>query len=536
MRIPIIKKTILLLLFFVVTISANKKIDTLSFWAMDNGPGSASVLQEMVKRFEVETSIPVVFKELKWESAFDEIEKAFSEGTAPDVLQIGSSWVSIFAGNGYLDGMQSFLNEIDSSRFFDEMSKFSSMEGDSNYYAVPWFLDVRAFFGNKAVLDSLGIRNTHMKSFTRARGVMKAIAQNKLKNAEGKKIVPFGLPGKEDWTAPQVMAPWIWSFGGDFLVKQDSLWKSALLDSNTLNGLFHYLTLLKDTTCAPNALFENSTENANRFINSEQVFLMGTSEIIRKMDVSVEEGGLKEKSISQDGLVLIPMPFGPKGQFTFVGGSHLAISKNAKKDTKKLLQYLVRVDNIDTYTRRIGFLPSDKSAISVWSQDPRYNALIEDLSHGRSFPNLPQWGEIENILIEMSNEIGSIYRYAVENEDRTAEVASIIVLADEKIQKLLSTDSIDSTDSLDSLSSKDSTNSSIRNTDSLLTWVMKILSQKEKEEDFLSVKWFPKGFIIPLPGESWAFRFSVLIGIAVICFFIFFVESKYHLIRRKKKK
>lgn len=522
-----------LVLFLLILLSSSfaaKKVDTLSFWAMDNGPGSAAVLQEMLTRFEVETSIPVVFKELKWESAFDEIQKAFSEGTAPDVLQVGSSWISIFAGKGYLDGMQSFLNEIDSSRFFDEMSKFSSIEGDSNYYAVPWFLDVRAFFGNKAVLDFLGIRDAHMKSFTRARGVMKAIAQNGLKNAEGKEIVPFGLPGKDDWTAPQVMAPWIWSYGGDFLVKQDSLWKSALLDSNTLNGLFHYLTLLKDTTCVPNALFENSVENATRFTNSEQAFLMGTSEIIRKMDVSVEEGGLKEKSISQDGLVLIPMPFGPKGQFTFVGGSHLAISKNAKKDTKKLLQFLVRVDHIDTYTRRIGFLPSDKSVISVWAQDPRYNALIEDLSHGRSFPNLSQWGEIETILINMSNDIGSIYRTAIENEDRTAEVASIIVRADEKIQNLLSTDS------LDSLSSIDSTNSSIRNTDSLLTWVMKILSQKEKEEDFLTVKWFPKGFIIPLPGESWTFRFAIIIGIGVICLFIFFVESKYHLIRRKKKK
>ncbi len=522
-----------LVLFLLILLSSSfaaKKVDTLSFWAMDNGPGSAAVLQEMLTRFEVETSIPVVFKELKWESAFDEIQKAFSEGTAPDVLQVGSSWISIFAGKGYLDGMQSFLNEIDSSRFFYEMSKFSSIEGDSNYYAVPWFLDVRAFFGNKAVLDSLGIRDAHMKSFTRARGVMKAIAQNGLKNAEGKEIVPFGLPGKDDWTAPQVIAPWIWSYGGDFLVKQDSLWKSALLDSNTLNGLFHYLTLLKDTTCVPNALFENSVENATRFTNSEQAFLMGTSEIIRKMDVSVEEGGLKEKSISQDGLVLIPMPFGPKGQFTFVGGSHLAISKNAKKDTKKLLQFLVRVDHIDTYTRRIGFLPSDKSVISVWAQDPRYNALIEDLSHGRSFPNLSQWGEIETILINMSNDIGSIYRTAIENEDRTAEVASIIVRADEKIQNLLSTDS------LDSLSSIDSTNSSIRNTDSLLTWVMKILSQKEKEEDFLTVKWFPKGFIIPLPGESWTFRFAIIIGIGVICLFIFFVESKYHLIRRKKKK
>lgn len=522
-----------LVLFLLILLSSSfaaKKVDTLSFWAMDNGPGSAAVLQEMLTRFEVETSIPVVFKELKWESAFDEIQKAFSEGTAPDVLQVGSSWISIFAGKGYLDGMQSFLNEIDSSRFFYEMSKFSSIEGDSNYYAVPWFLDVRAFFGNKAVLDSLGIRDAHMKSFTRARGVMKAIAQNGLKNAEGKEIVPFGLPGKDDWTAPQVIAPWIWSYGGDFLVKQDSLWKSALLDSNTLNGLFHYLTLLKDTTCVPNALFENSVENATRFTNSEQAFLMGTSEIIRKMDVSVEEGGLKEKSISQDGLVLIPMPFGPKGQFTFVGGSHLAISKNAKKDTKKLLQFLVRVDHIDTYTRRIGFLPSDKSVISVWAQDPRYNALIEDLSHGRSFPNLSQWGEIETILINMSNDIGSIYRTAIENEDRTAEVASIIVRADEKIQNLLSTDS------LDSLSSIDSTNSSIRNTDSLLTWTMKILSQKEKEEDFLTVKWFPKGFIIPLPGESWTFRFAIIIGIGVICLFIFFVESKYHLIRRKKKK
>ena len=185
MRISIIKKIIVSLLIFTATIFANKKVDTLSFWAMDNGPGSAAVLREMVFQFEKETGIPVVFKELKWESAFGEIQKAFLEGTAPDLLQVGSSWISIFAGNGYLDGMQSFLNEIDSSRFFDEMSKFSSMEGDSNYYAVPWFLDVRAFFGNKAVLDSLGIRNTHMKSFTRARGVMKAIAQNKLKNAEG---------------------------------------------------------------------------------------------------------------------------------------------------------------------------------------------------------------------------------------------------------------------------------------------------------------------------------------------------------------
>ena len=302
----------LVLLLILLSSSFAAKSGYTLFWAMDNGPGSAAVLQEMLTRFEVETSIPVVFKELKWESAFDEIQKAFSEGTAPDVLQVGSSWISIFAGKGYLDGMQSFLNEIDSSRFFDEMSKFSSIEGDSNYYAVPWFLDVRAFFGNKAVLDSLGIRDAHMKSFTRARGVMKAIAQNGLKNAEGKEIVPFGLPGKDDWTAPQVIAPWIWSYGGDFLVKQDSLWKSALLDSNTLNGLFHYLTLLKDTTCVPNALFENSVENATRFTNSEQAFLMGTSEIIRKMDVSVEEGGLKEKSISQDGLVLIPMPFGPR--------------------------------------------------------------------------------------------------------------------------------------------------------------------------------------------------------------------------------
>lgn len=518
MRFSIVNKILFSLMFLAVISFANKKVDTLSFMVIDNGLGSASILQKMLERFETETGIPVVLREVQWGNAFDEIQKAFSEGNAPDVLQLGSTWISYLAGDHYLEDLRSNLDEIDSSRFFDEMARFSSIEGDSGFYAVPWFLDVRAFFGNKAVLDSLGILDAHLTSFTRARGVMKAIAKNNLKNIDGKEIVPFGLPGKDDWTGPQLMAPWIWGYGGDFLVKQDSVWKSALLDSNTLNGLFHYFTLLRDTISTPQALFENSMDNANRFINSEQVFLMGTSEIIRKMDVSIQEGGLKEKSIAKDGIVLFSMPSGPSGHFTFVGGSHLAVSKGAKKDAQKLLQFLVRVDNIDAYTRRIGFLPSDKSVISVWSQDIRYNHLIEDLKQGRSFPNIAKWGEIENILIELSNSVGSIYRYAVEDEDRTSEVALLIVKADEKINALLSPDTV------------------VRNTDSLVKWTEKILTQKEKEDDFLSVKWFPKAFLIRLPGESWAFRLAVLLGVIVVCFFIFFVESKAHLIRRKKKK
>lgn len=515
----ILKNGFLSLLLLAVMSQGAKKVDTLSLWAMSNGPGSGDLLRELLIRFESETSIPVVLKELNWETAFEEINSAFLEGRGPDVLQLGSSWIPFFARHGFLDSLQSIVTQLEAERFFEESAKFSKVEGDSVYYAVPWFLDVRALFGNKAVLDSIGIREAHMTSFTRARGVMRMIAQSRLKNADKERVVPFGLPGKDDWTGPQVMAPWVWSYGGQFVKKEDSVWKSALLDSNTLNGLFHYLTLLHDTACVPYALFENSSQNANRFINSEQVFLMGTSEIIRKIDIPIKEGGFKGKNIGRDGIVLLPMPFGPKGHFTFVGSSHLAVSKHAKKKSKDLLQFLVRVDNIDAYTRRIGFLPSDKSAISVWSKDPRYNSLIESLEHGRSFPNIAEWGDIEKILIEMSNDIGSIYRHAIEDEDRTPEVARLIVLADKKINAVLSQDSLEE-----------------RNTDSLLLFTQKILNQKVKDEDFLSVKWFPKGFLIPLPGQSWTFRFAVLIGIGLTCFLIFFIESRYRLIRRRKKK
>lgn len=512
-------KNLLLSFLLLTMMSQAKKVDTLSLWAMPNGPGSGDLLRELLVRFETETSIPVVLKELNWETAFDEIHTAFREGRGPDVLQLGSSWIPFFVRNGFLDSLQSIIEELDSDRFFEESVKFSRVGDDSTYYTVPWFLDVRALFANKAILDSIGIRDAHMTSFSRARGVMRMIAQNRLKNENKERIVPFGLPGKNDWTGPQVMAPWIWSYGGQFVKKEDSVWKSALLDSNTLNGLFHYLTLLHDTACVPYALFENSSQNANRFINSEQVFLMGTSEIIRKIDLPIKEGGFKEKNIGRDGIVLLPMPFGPKGHFTFVGSSHLAVSKQAKKKAKDLLQFLVRVDNIDAYTRRIGFLPSDKSAINVWSKDPRYNCLIENLEHGRSFPNIAEWGDIEQVLIEMSNDIGSIYRHAIEDEDRTLEVARLIVLADKKINAILSFDSLEE-----------------RNTDSLLLFTEKILKQKVKEEDFLFVKLFPKGFLIPLPGQSWTFRFAVLIGIALTCLLIFFIESRYRLIRRRKKK
>jgi multiple sugar transport system substrate-binding protein len=144
--------------------------------------------------------------------------------------------------------------------------------------------------------------------------------------------------------------------------------------------------------------------------------------------------------LSKDGLITVAMPKGPAGNFTFVGGSHLAFPKNGNpakvKAAEDLFQFMLRADNIDYYSRRSGFIPPDGSLIRIWMQDARYNHLINGLeNNGRSCQNIPEWSEIEMIVNGMVNAVAK--NIAENNADVNEVTAKLVLETHEKINKVL---------------------------------------------------------------------------------------------------
>lgn len=423
--------------------TAATSADTLSIWVMDNGLGSKNAMKRLVKKFYRETGIPVKLTSLSWGEAFRKITFTFADSNdvAPDVIQLGSTWVPHFASTGAIRPIDNLISIIDTARFLGEGLRSSHIAGSPETYAVPWFIDVRGFFVNERIWRELGLEDSDFESYAHVLGVLKTIASSDLTTEVGVKVTPFTLPGKDDWAGQQCMAPFVWSHGGDFVVPAGKGYRSALLDSNTLVGLALYANIMGDAQMAPHSLYENSSDNAEGFVRSERVIHYGTSELIKLLEYPEEAGGLANSAIAKDGIKVLDLPAGPHGKFSFMGGSHLALGN--KKDTSKyalaeqLLAYMLRADNIDAFSRQVGFLPADRSILHIWNRDSRYSKLVAELEHSRSFPNIPEWGEVEKILINLSNGMGALFKNTKHRKKRSAALAQMVYEANAKINEIL---------------------------------------------------------------------------------------------------
>ena len=104
---------------------------------------------------------------------------------------------------------------------------------------------------------------------------------------------------------------------------------------------------------------------------------------------------------------------------------------------ENLLAYLLRADNVDAFCRAVGFLPSDRGLISIWNQDRRYSQIIQSLESGKSFPNIPEWGDIEAVLNQLANDIGTTLSTNRDDASRAREIAKLLVKTHNRVNEIL---------------------------------------------------------------------------------------------------
>lgn len=418
----VLKLSFLLLAISVTAAFATNAKKTLSVWIMPNGATPKEKLQQTLADFTKQTGYPTEVRVLDWGEAWNSISTMLRSGqNQPDVVQLGTTWIPYFASRGEIKPLNPYLKEFKADRFVPVSWNTTHIDSDTTIYSIPWFIDIRAILANKRILDKNGISAETLGTYDGFASAVRKINANKEILDDGIKVKGFAFPGKSDWNIPHNFAPWIWSNGGDFIKKgEDGKWKSNILDKQTLLGINRYLKFIIDTLVSTESLQQNTAQIAQQFNNGELAFIVNTSEIIMQTRIDGNQGGLSNARIGLDGIDVFAIPQGSVGSVSFIGGSNLAIpAKNNRPEAIKLLKFLTQDAQLDSYTKQIGFLPPSKEVLSTWSEDDIYKKLVVQLESGKSYTAIPEWGDIEQILVNMFSAIWDLLEIpALYSEDK----------------------------------------------------------------------------------------------------------------------
>ncbi|SHK62035.1 extracellular solute-binding protein [Fibrobacter sp. UWEL] len=380
----------------------------LTVWIMPNGASPQEKLEQRLEIFTKRTGIPTKVEVLDWGVAWSRISQALDgKLDAPDVLQLGTTWIPYFASRKEIKPLNGWLKDIQPERFVPVSWNTTHIDADTVIYSVPWFIDVRPLLANKRIFKKNGLTKESVSTYEGFREALKKINASDESLDDGLKVHAYAFPGKSDWNILHNFAPWVWSNGGSFLEKDSTgKWHSNILSKNTLKGIESYLKFILDSLVSTDFLQLNTSQVTQRFNNGELAFIVNTTDVVMQTRFDGAMGGLAEARLGQDSVMVLPFPRGSTGSVSFIGGSNLAIPSSCKRsEAKDLLLFLIEDENLDAYTKQIGLLPSSKKVLEAWSEDEDYKELVKSLETGRAYVSIPEWGELEQLLVNMFSNV-----------------------------------------------------------------------------------------------------------------------------------
>jgi multiple sugar transport system substrate-binding protein len=347
---------------------------------------SAITPEESLSIFLQDFDLPVHLEVHSWDNAWRKISRMALYRVGPDVSQIGTTWLDSLVTLGAL---RAFTDaDIQSlggpSAFFPSSWQMASLPfAGSRIWAIPWLVDVRVIFYWRDMLEEAGVDEA--SAFQTPERVEETMASLR----DGGIETPWGIWAIKVNVTFQNAASWIWGKGNDILSEDG---KKILFDRpGAIEGFLSFFRLHR---YMPPELDQLVTDN-------QAIDLFASRRVAAVMGPCVWFGKILDKVGQSSELaakVGIASPPGP----AFVGGSHLAIWQHTRRvdDACALVRFLTSKRMQLDYCHLTGFIPvrSDVLAESRYMKDARYQAMVEALRTGRSFPLVPRWGDVEEKL------------------------------------------------------------------------------------------------------------------------------------------
>ena len=397
--------------------SGHRQPVTLTIWIMPNGPGNnAEAFAELVKPFtDANPNVKVATVVVPWSEAFPKIQNAAHGGPAPDMTQLGTTWIAAIGSTG---GLLDLAGQYDENLFPPQVLATTRIDGDAAYagkrFAMPWTVDTRALYYNKAMCEKAGV--DPKKDF--ATWSSFRLALQKLRNVEvdGKRLAPLGIP-MSNADIIHNLSWWIWGAGGGFVAGLPG--EAAINSPGTLAGIEYYIGLYRDGLISPEV---------------DRGDLIVSADMLRKGDIATTICS-PIPSLPEDRFGIAAVPAGPKGRFTFLGGSTIGIFKSSKHPAEAiaLLKFLSGEAAQIRRSTQSGQLPAAAAQYDelLLKLDPIRGAFVEQMKNGKAYPSIVQWGDIETILHDGLNAI-----WAIGKKPGAYDRAAVQKLLDQMAQKI----------------------------------------------------------------------------------------------------
>jgi len=370
---------------------------TIQVWYMPNGGDPTGYFNSEAAAFEAQhPNIAVSGTLVQWGDAFSKITTALTSGVGPDVTQLGTTWVGAFSKTG---GLHSFSQaEIDGlggkSAFVPAAWASSSLVGSNQTTAIPWFIDTRAIYYRKDILQSLNIDPT--TAFTDWSTLEATLA----KIQQSGKIQAFGVPGKQAYDVVHNFAPFVWDAGGDY-VNADGT-KATIDQSAAVDGVVEYETLAGKYV-DPAVLQKNNSDVEALFGAGKFAVTTDGPWLAAQLLEPSSAGGFADGPTAKNGFGTAPMPAGPKDHKVFFGGSNLAVMKSSKQEAAayEFVRWMTNQGQ-PSYVSKVGMWPArELSANATQFANNQYmTAFKSQLQFGKAYPMVAAWGPIEGAMVK----------------------------------------------------------------------------------------------------------------------------------------
>ena len=367
---------IILICVLVATAAATAK-ETVEWWQFWTDPGIKPTIEAMVAEFEATNpEIEINITDLTWADGQQKIVIAFSAGTAPDMLEVGSDWLAQFAANGYLADLSKELAP-DSANF----KSWGLTTYDGEVYGKPWILGTRVLFANRDLLKRAGIDSTFVPlSLSALQGA--AFAVQKL----GGNIYGWGSNTAELHRLYKKFLPIFWSFGAQLFTDDN---RYCIISSAKGIAALNYYKQLSDS-CGYVA-DQRGIEDA--FLDGKIGFIISGDWLLKRIELENRKLNLMT--------TLIPGPKYP-GK-SFLGGEVLVVNEKSKRRDAavKFINFITSPAN------QVRFCKANRSAnpSSVEAQadpyflsNPHLVTFIKQINSSVCPPVDPDWPLMEDAI------------------------------------------------------------------------------------------------------------------------------------------
>ena len=363
--------------------SSKKALDnhSLEIWGMGV---EGECLKDIIDIFEEENpEIEVTVQSIPWGQAHEKLITAVAGDMAPDISQLGTTWIPEFTALDVLEPLNAYIQnskEISQDKYFKGSWETGSINDE--IYGIPWYVDTRVLFYRKDLLKEAGYDHPprtwdELKEITRKLTV---------KDEKGKNIrCGITLPVLDAKTLVMFM----WSNGGDVLSEDGE--EVVINSQENRETLDFYASFFKEGLSP--RVSKGGIELYNNFKSGFTPMFIGGPWMLKELDTRVPEIAGKWD------VAVMPMK---KTATSFVGGSNLCIFKDSKNKQAawEFIEFMSRPDIQIQWYKLTTDLPT---RLEAWENDyfadkEKIKVFGRQLFDTKSPPRIQKWEEIAGAI------------------------------------------------------------------------------------------------------------------------------------------